>query len=316
VIGLGIDAEAKNTVLDVAFVARDGTSLAKQMALQVDAKTNFAGFLLPEASVTISAVSKASPEDLEQIAPQLKMYREQLARQIDDSPDFPAEKRDAAKAVVGQMFGVLEKTLSEGQVDLGGVLLLLPKSLSFGFGGHIADGPAMEKALKDLVNLLKDQPDFPQVQFDAGTLGNVKLHRITAPIPDGEPEARELLGEKLEIVVGIGPKSIIVTGGKDAEGLLKKILDGSAAQASKPVLPMQINVALLPILKFYQSVDDNPIVAGVIASLEQGGGDRIIITSRAGQRSSTGRIEIQEGIIRAAGEAAKAFGAGFDPNAL
>ncbi len=316
VIGLGIDAEAKNTHLDVAFVAREGTSLARQMALQIDGKTNFAGFLIPEASVTLSAVSKASPEELQQIAPQLKLYREQLSRHIDDSPDFPAEKRDAAKAVVGQMFGVLEKTLSEGQVDIGGVLLLLPRSLSFGFGGHVADGPALEKALRDVVNLLKDQPDFPQVKFDAGTLGDVKLHRITAPLPNGEPEARELLGEKLEIVVGIGPKSVIVTGGKDPEGLLKKILDGSAAAPNKAVPPMQINVALLPILKFYQSVDNNPIVAGIIASLEQGGGDRIVITSQAGPRSSTARVEIQEGIIKAAGEAAKAFGAGFDPNAL
>ena len=316
IIGLGINAETKSTYLDFSFTARDGTSLAKQMAAQVDAKTNFAGFLLPEASVTLNAVSKIMPEDIQQIGPALKLYREQANKHIDDAPDFPAEKRGPAKAVVGQMFDIFEKTLAGGTMDLGGVLLLLPKSLSFGFGGAMADGPAFEKALKDLVALLKDQPDFPKVQFDAGTLGDLKLHKITAPVPNSEPEARELLGDKLEVIVGIGPKSVMITGGKDAEGLLKKIVDGCKAQAGKPVQPMQINVSLLPILKFSQSVDNNPIVATVIASLEQGGGDRISITSQATPRSSTGRLEIQQGVIRAIGEAAKAFGAGFDPNAL
>ena len=46
-----------------------------------------------------------------------------------------------------------------------------------------------EKALKELVNLLKDQPDFPKAQFDAGSIGDVNheakrvvLERILADI--------------------------------------------------------------------------------------------------------------------------------------
>lgn len=315
-VGLGVNAETKATYIDFSFTAREGTSLAKEMAMQVDAKSQFAGFLLPEASVTFNLVQKTSKDEIDQILPALKMYRAQAMKHIDDAPDFPADKRDGAKAVVGQMFDVLEKSFADGKIEMGGALVLLPKSLSFGFGGYVADGPALEKALKDMVALLKDQPDFPKVQFDAGTIGDVKLHRLTAPVPNGEPEARELLGDKLEIVVGIGPKSVVVTGGKNAESLLKQIVEGSAANASKTVPPFQLNVALIPILKFYKSVDNNPIVAGILSSLEKSGGDRISITSQTGPRSSTGRFEIQEGIIKAAGEAAKAFGAGFDPNAL
>jgi hypothetical protein len=72
---------------------------------------------------------------------------------------------------------------------------------------------------------------------------------------------------------------------------------------------MQMTIAVLPILKFYRSVDDNPMVAGLIASLEQTGNDRVTILSEAGARSSTTRIEMQEGVIRAIGEGAKAAGA-------
>ena len=95
-------------------------------------------------------------------------------------------------------------------------------------------------------------------------------------------------------------------------GKWKKVLDDSAAAGEKTVLPMQLTVALLPILKFSQSVDDNPMLAELIASLEATGNDKLSITSEAGPRTSTVRIEVQEGIIRLIGNAAKTFGAQFN----
>ena len=41
-----------------ASPAKEGTSLASAMAMQIDVKTNFAGFRLPEASVTLNLASK------------------------------------------------------------------------------------------------------------------------------------------------------------------------------------------------------------------------------------------------------------------
>jgi hypothetical protein len=314
VVGLGVDAEKKRTVLDIGFSAKEGTGLARQMALQMDLKSNFAGFVTPDAAVTISAVSRTSPEDIQQVQAALKSAREMWSKQLDDAPDVPAEKREAVKRVLGQIFDVIEKTAVSGRGDFGGSLILLPKSLSFVGGGYIADGPAMEKALRDGLELAKgfakNQADFPKVEFNVGTHGDVKLHRLTARVPGHEPEVREVLGEQLEIIVGIGPQSVMFSGGKDAEGLLKKAVDRSASEREKTMPPAHINIALLPILKFYKSVDDNPIVNGLIASLEQSGNDKIVISSEAGPRSSLTHIEIQEGIVKAGGEAAKALGAG------
>ena len=53
-----------------------------------------------------------------------------------------------------------------------------PKSIAFAAGGTVADGAAVEKTLRSLVDLAKDLPDFPKVQFDAGSIGDVKLHRL------------------------------------------------------------------------------------------------------------------------------------------
>ena len=123
-------------------------------------------------------------------------------------------------------------------------------------------------------------------------------------------------GEKLDVILGIGPQSVYVTAGKSAESLLKKVVDQSAASASKSVPPMQFNVALLPILKFSASMDpNNPILPALVASLEKSGNDRLIITSQGSSRGSQMRIEIQEGIIKMGGEAAKQFTGGRPPGA-
>jgi hypothetical protein len=41
--------------------------------------------------------------------------------------------------------------------------------------------------------------------------------------------------------------------------------------------------------------------------LEQEGNDKLIITSTAGPRSTTTRIEVQEGLVRVIGDAVKMF---------
>jgi hypothetical protein len=313
-IGLGIDAEKKHTVLDFNLTAKDGSTLARKLALQMDAKTRFGGFLMSDASVNFNAVGRSSPEDLQQVSVNMKAQRELWSKQIDDSPHIPADKREPAKRLLAQFMDVLEKTAASGKGDLGGTVMLLPKSISFVVGGYVADGPGLDKALQGAYELAKDQPDFPKVQLNAGTLGDLKLHRLSAKIPEHEPEARDLLGETLEIIVAIGPQSVFVSGGKDAEGLLKNVLEASAAEADKSVPPVQINISLLPILKFYRSVDDNPIVTGLISKLEQTGSDRITIITRPGARDTTTRIEIQEGLIKAIGEGANAVRAGVNAN--
>ena len=308
-LGIGVDEAAKRAVLDVSVSAKAETSLARSMAAQVNAKTNYAGFANSESAVTMLLASKASPEDIAQADAALKAYRAQIAKQIDDSPDIPANKRDSIKALLGPLFDVIGKTIATGRLDGGATVLLLPKSLAFAAGGGVADGAAVEKILIQLADLGKDIPNMPRLQPNITTLGEMKLYRLVAPLPEHNREARDLFGENLEIIVGIAPKSVIVAGGKNAEGLLKSVVDRSAQEREKSIAPFQLSVSLLPILKFSQSINNNPIVSRMIMALEQGGNDQINITSQAAATSSTMRIEIQEGIIRAGGEAAKTAGA-------
>lgn len=308
-LGLGIDATGKKTYLDVSIAARDGTKLAKQMALQSGLKSQFAGFQLPEAAVTLNLSSVVAKEDLAQVQEVMKAAREQAEQKIDDDPNLPAEKREAAKKVLNQLLDVIGQTIAAGKIDGGAALVLMPKSISLVAGGHVADGAAMEKAIKDLVDLGRGDPNFPEVKFNVGTHAGVQLHSLTAPIPEAEADTRELLGDKLKVMIGTGQNSFYVSVGKDCESLLKKVIDKNSSAAGQEVPPMQLNVSLLPILKFYSSVDDNPLVAGLAATLEQEGNDKLIVVNTAGPRSTTTRVEVQEGLVRVIGDAVKMFSA-------
>jgi hypothetical protein len=309
-IGVGIDEPTKRILVDVSFSGKDGTSLAHSMSLQVDVKSNFGGFLLPDATVSLNIVRKSTPEEIAQAAATLQLARGQWLKQIDDVPGISPNKRDAIKSLVGPLFDVVNKTSATGQTDFGAAVILQPKALSFAAGGVCADGPGLQRILKSLAEYGTSIDGFPRVELDFGTLGELKLNRMTAPIPAGHP-AQEVFGNNLEIIIGIGPKSVLIAGGKDAQELLRKIVDRSAQAKNTVTLPAQVNVGVLPILKFLKSFDDGKDVkeglGNLIATLEQAGNDHVTVTSKAMPRSNTTRVEVQEGVITAIGAVVKRF---------
>jgi hypothetical protein len=126
-LGLGVDAEARRVVLDIGFSAKEGTALAQQMALQQEAKTRFAGLFIPDASVTLHTPrARSRPKTRRKRSPLCKMAREQWAKQIDDSPEIPANKRGPLKNVLAKFFDVVEKTIDSGRIDGGASLVLGP----------------------------------------------------------------------------------------------------------------------------------------------------------------------------------------------
>ena len=309
-LALAIDEPGKQIVLDIGAAAKEGTSLAKAMALQTEAKTNFAKFAQPGASVTMNMANKTGPEDIKQVKATIAAARVQWAKQIDDSPDIPGDKRDGLNSVLTQLFDLVEKTVESGRTDFAGALLLRPKAVSFTSSAYVADGAAFEQILTKLADLTKDLNNGPQFQLNAGKLGDLRLHRLKAAIPHGNAEAREVLGDSLDVVFAVGPTSVLVAGGKDADGLLRQVVTQNAQVHDQPTRPLEFVISLIPILQFSQSVKDNPIVKGILAGLEQSANDKIMITNDPGTRTSLTRVEVQEGVIKAIGEGAKAVGAG------
>lgn len=306
-IGLAIDAQSKKTYLDVSLTAIEGSTLAKQMALMQESKTAFGGFLKNDAALTLNLTSKLSPQDIQRGQQTIKQFRQKTMQQIDNDPDLAADKRGPAKAVVGKFFDVIDQTVAAGRIDGGAALVLEPESIAFAAGALVADGKALEAAVKDLVALAKDEPEFPSVKLNAAQHAGVTFHRLTAPISENDKEARDLFGENIDIVLGTSEKSVYVAFGDNCENLLVSIIDASAQQAQAVVPPFQLNVSLLPILKFAESVDDNPAVPALVELLKKAGNDRISLTATPITRGAQYRLEIQEGVLQVIGEAGKRF---------
>lgn len=311
-IGLSIDSVAKKTYFDVSLLARDGTTLARQFAMNTGLKSGFGGFKLPEASVTLNFVGKLGPEDILQQVNLLNTMKAQVMKQIDDDGNIEAAKREPVKMIVGQLMDVVAKTVESGKLDGGAALVLEPKNISFVAGGFVADGAALEAAFRKLVAIAKDEPEFPKVTFDVATHGGVKFHTLSVPIPEGEAQAREYFGPSMDIVLGTSGTSVYLAFGKNSQALIKKVMDSSATLADKEALPMQLHVALLPILNFAKDADTtgNPIIPALVSTLEKSGNDKVSLTSIGTGRGSIGRFEIGEGVLQVIGDAIKLFTGG------
>jgi hypothetical protein len=305
-VGFNIDAAGQRTYIDVGMTAIAGSRLAKQIEQSAQTKSSFAAFIVPGAAASLNFAAPVAKEDLEQTRVVMEGIKANVQKELDNDPNLDATRRAAAKELIAGFIDVLQKTLEEGKLDGGAALLLEPKSLNFVAGGLVADGAKVEALFKRLAELAKDEADAPEIKLNSGKHGDVNLHTISGPNDDAK--AREILGDKIHIVLGTGPKSIYLAFGKDGEGLLKKMIDQVSQQGPQTVPPSQLNVSLLPILKFAASVDDNPIVPALVSVVEKSGKDKITIVTEIKTRGSNTRILVEEGVLQAIGEGVKQAG--------
>jgi hypothetical protein len=314
-LGVDVDAQEKQVHLDLDTTVLPGSSLAKQLAAQANAKTNFAGFASDDAAAYFSVASKLGPDDIKQTLEQLSGVRSQLERAIDEEENLPDETaKGKIKEVAGKLLDAFEATIKSGSIDAGG-RLQLGDTLTFAAGGYVADGAELEKAFKELVALAKNEPDFPGVKFDAEKYKDVRFHTTSVPVK--EEEGQKVLGETLDVVVGIGPKAGYLAIGQEGLELLKQVIDESAKQPGAAVPPMQVNVSLAPIFKFAAEKGEEPQVAMLAEALAQAGGqDHVKLTVTPVTNGQKVRLLLEQGVLEALGQAGKlsqgqAVGAGF-----
>jgi hypothetical protein len=207
----------------------------------------------------------------------------------------------------------VEGTVRSGKVDGGGVVILNDSTAAMCYGFNLANAKRFEDSAKELVDLLKEEaPPGVEFEMDAGSYQDLNLHHIRVPVPD--PKAAEVFGQSVEITLAFGEDSAYIAAGKGATSLLKKVVDSSAMSSSQQLPASQFTIAATPILKFAQSVEPNPMIDGLIATMGDGKNDKLYISSQYIENGSKTRIEIQEGLLKLGGAAAteaQKFGGGF-----
>ena len=157
--------------------------------------------------------------------------------------------------------------------------------------------------------MLKDEPNFPGIKFDAAKYAGIRFHTVSIPVPQDQDIAK-VLGGTLDVAVGIGDNTAYLVLGTDSMNLLKQLIDKSKADASKQVPPLQLNVSLAPIFAFAAAMQDSPEVTAIAEKLAKAGDKdevRLVVTSK--DNALTIRIDAQEAVIELVARAIASSGA-------
>ena len=301
--GLGFDSSAGSLFVEFEMTALAGTQSAQRFALNKEAKTNFAGLLLPGAALSIITARPIDDAEVAQTKSMLGNLRTTAGKDLEANEDLSQEQRQLAKQLLGDVLDVLDKTLDNKKIDAGGAVLLDAGTPTVVAASMLADGTKLDKVLKQLVTEAgKDQPDIAKlIKLDAESYEGIKFHVATLPVPD--EDAAAILGKTLDIVVGIGEESIYLGVGKDAMATLKKVIDGSKKEPGKAVPPVQASLSGVSIAKFVAQVappEEVKAIAGKVAELlsKSPGKDHVTVVAKAIPNGVNSRLTLEEGILK------------------
>ena len=293
--GMSADEDSKTLSMDVEFTALPDSKLAERMNItKPDDKSRFTGFLMEGAAFTLNGFARIHPEDAEQYTTTLQDLKKAGLKELNQESDMSEEEFNKVEKSVGELIEVITETLNDGVLDSGAVLVLEEGNVSFAGGGQISDPRKLESTIKDLIIMAEEEMgDEIEVNLNSGSHKNITLHEIVLQVPDEEEEMRDMLGDQLTLVVGIGTKEAFIAGGSNPVDLLKKAIDGKTETSHM----MQYNVNIIPILKFAASTQGDPNVEAMADALEESGGDRLQMTSNLMENGVKMRFEMQDGIL-------------------
>jgi hypothetical protein len=308
-IGWKTEADKKRTYLDLTFTAVPGGTLAEKMSAMANAKSDFTGFLRPDAAMTLNLSSEIPEDQIQASIDAITSLKSTALREIEKDDDLKSpEARKAAGEILTAAIDILVDTIKTGKFDGGASVVLAPNALTALGGFHVAEGKDVEAVLRRVADMAKDEPDFPGINFNVDKQGDIAFHTMTIPIPE-EEDARKLLGDTLEIAVGTGKDSAYFGFGHNCVAQLKSIISSQPAQ--QPVPPFQMTMSLKPIMQFVSAIEDNPLIGSVKDALDDvGTKDHVKIQGLAVKDGVTYRLEVEEGVLRAIGEAVKMSNAG------
>jgi hypothetical protein len=306
--GWGVDAQDRHTFVDLQVTALPGSALARLASSLSSGQADLTGFEADGAAVTLVGATQLAAGDTAPLRTLVDYLRKKSQKGLERDPQTPA----ALKDIVDQVLQVVDKTVEEGKAGAGASVMLAPKSLKFVAALHVADGRALAKAFQDLFELARQQPSMPDVKFFADKAGDIDLHKFTVPISDSDEDARKILGDKLDVVVGTGPHCLYFAFGESSDQLLKKVAEASAAAGSQSLPPARLHVAVRPLVAFLASLEskDDKLKKMAEAMEAASGGDTISLGVSPLENGLGCRLVIEEGVLEMLGKSAAASGLG------
>ena len=303
-LGWTVDYKTKSTYLDLDVTAREGTKLAEQFAQIKPGETKLAGLLPPDAAVTFRSVGLYSDAQVAQAKASVATLRKSLAEEL-EKQGLSKDEVELTSRLIGDVLDVLEKTVEARNIDVGLAVLVAPKAVTYVAGAEIVDGAKLEQTVEKVLDeLQKSGKAAAQIKVSNETYQGMSLHMLSLPTP--EPDLVPLVGDTLDIVIGVADDKALIALGRDAAKTLKQAIDRMKSADGEEVPPLQIVLAVRPLAEFAATVADNQqakAVASMLAGLLQGadGKDRVTLTATPIPLGVRVRLELEEGLVKVLG---------------
>ena len=309
VVGLSVDEEGNRVLIDMSVIGLPDSRLAKQSAALGQApESRFKGFVLEGSAANFHFSGKMLDEDVEDVQNMIESLTDAAQQQIDE--ELSGEEAELAKRIVGDLIDVIQASVAKGVMNAGGSLMLNEDSASLAFGTAIAEGAKLEDSVKEIAGYVEKEDVPVEFRFDVRTDNGIRYHEVDVMIPDSEEEMRAMFGDKLSVLLGVGDDVLYLAAGKDPADLLTQCMEGSGTDVDSI---MQMDLHLLPILRFLSNFQDAGELEGIADILPETADDRIRFSVDVVDNGQTFRVEMQDAVLQIFGAIGQSMGGGFGP---
>ena len=310
-VGFLLDQVHQHASLDVIYTAVEGSRLSDRIELNKDVETDIAGFCQSDTAASMIFNARFAEEDItgmEQILGTVhtlvEAYQEGNTQETVEKAKAPLQKS------IDKFFDAFQSSLKSGTIEGGMVLDHAAPSLTLVAGFRVTDAQKIRRWLKQLGHANEEQQGSSGIQWSVSTHEDVSFHTQSFQIPAHNEQVQRLLGETLDIAVGVGENSVFLAVGKECLEMTKSVIDTSRSNSKKDVPPMELTLSLQQMIEMavvFADAEDKPLLDRIGNSLanESKGRDRIHVVAEIIPRGVRTRIEVEQGVLRAIGLAAK-----------
>ncbi len=300
IVGWNVEPSQQRVYIDVAAQFQAGSQLANSMAVMKDLKSDYTKLGFPDAAIQVNFTSKVAEEEK---ATQILNLRNSFTQLQNLAP---AADKALTKEISEGVFQIIEQTIQEGVFDGAGSVSVTDDTFRAIIGGRIADGKALETQLQSIAKGVSGKPKAPQFQFGLGKYKGMNLHKVSIPVDSSDRNAKKIFGDAIQLNLATGDKSFVIAIDSTGDAALKAAIDRVESSQGASVAPLDATVQATQLLKFAQSIAPNPLLDTALQTLQQyAGKDKVQVAARMIDRGAIYRITVEEGVLRAAGGAAK-----------
>ena len=316
-IGFAADEEAGKFTSKVIVRGTPGSELAKRCnAMKGMSPGEFTGFVNSASAFNSNMSAKLVKEDIDGYKALLTQVRSQILEEIGADGELDESEFDELEKLADEVVAVLSETIEGGVLNGGAVMMLDGSSMNFASGVKVGDPKRLEALVRSLGEMAQEKAGgLVELKFESGSHDNIVFHTINVAVPEDEEEARNVLGDKVAVVVGIADDAAYLGFGQDPVPLLISSIDKSKTPQKLESLN-QYNIYVTPILRFASKVTSEAGLDQMLDVLEESGKDRISVFSDVIENGIESRVEMQDGILGLVKAAAEAVQSGAFQNEI